>query len=301
MEGHASNNSAAKGLNTCLHEGGGGSNSDISFDEFEQMYICHRCGQQLPSYAASDAYVEPNTWSSAPLARSIKDIVMSSFGGDTPLTYTHYHTNHLPLSPQTYTANSRPVNRDILERVCGNHHIAKSVELEACNLIVGEKYCNLRQKWRIGNDVICAYALYRACIKCKCARNLDVIAQWFDILPSAMWKVENRLEDYCEEKVMPSDGQEFARQYLNISHTEAAAAGRQADYLYETYTSSPKTLLAVCLFIELQNAPSKSQQLQQQGQLRQRQRTSLRQCATACCVSATSVSRLYRKIIQPMS
>jgi hypothetical protein len=212
-----------------------------------------------------------------------------------------------PPSPQTYTAhskqadpaNSRPVNRDIFERVCGNHHIAKSVESEPCNLIVGERYCNLRQKWRIADEVICAYALYRACIKCKCARNLDLIAQWFEILPSAMWKVENRLEDYCEEKFMPSDGQELARQYLNISHAEAAATGRRADRLYENYTSSPKTLLAVCLFMELQNAPPWSQQ--HLGQQRQRQRTSLRQCANACCVSATSVSRLYRKIIQSIS
>lgn len=304
-----------------MHGGGGGVNCGIIFNDLEEIHTCTRCGQQLPNYADSDAFIRPLNWSLEPsLSKNASDSVVgvcepvSGLGGPAQ-TKPHQPqrsppggggitgaggasvaaasspAHHAPLTALHRTSGSI-ICTDTLERVCGNHHIHKSVEMCARTLLASTKYQDLRTRWKSGDEALCAYALYRACLQCSGARSLCSVAHWFDIPTAQLWKLDTKLEDYSELKVKPSDGLELARLYLDLSYTDTVKIGARADALVQEYTCSPSTMLAACLFNEL-GWTGRSNFFNRSAE---RSLLSLRQCATACGVSATSVGRLHKRI-----
>ena len=253
--------------------------SYVIYDEREQVHVCTKCGQQLPSYASWDNYITPGKWSMQNNSH-IMDVVESrSWTGSGQTVPTNSPTALIPKANSIVS----DIMIDLLERVCGNRHVAKCIEEEALAMLRSDKYLKLQCGRSTSDRSLCAYALYNAALKHDAARSVDTIASWFDTSPASVWKLDKKCDDYSERKLIPSDCLELARQNLHASYSEARIVGELADSMFTQHTCAPKTILAACFYSVL-------------GRTGGRGIPSLRACAKACQVSPTSVGRLHRKI-----
>lgn len=287
-------------MDGCWHEGGGGAHCGIVFDRFNEVHVCKRCGMQLPHYATMDAYVRPLTWSAIPSERSLKQAAEQKSSTPTKSKQLRWEGNKRKGGRKRKRNNAvSTFARDTLERVCDVHHVPKYVEERTKELLQNATYANLLIKSHGADIAFCAHALQKAFSICDSPKSALIIANWFHISPSKIWKIDARFDSAPAEEhlgsaraVMPSDCVEHARVRLRLPFALARVIGEKADAEYSKHACSPRTFLAVCMYNYLNARESFDALLP----LANKKRFSLRQCARSCLVSPTSVSRLWRKL-----
>ena len=265
---------------------------NVTFLYEDNHFVCTQCALVLTDYAYCDRQdipeykIKPKQWA------EVYERTQNEKSKSLPTYFSRFGSDD-SLGQEGVSNGRKQFDLDVLERVCGNFFIPKTVEEKVRYSLSRKDFQDKRNGRKMTDNALIAYALYSACLLEDCARTPEVICSYFQIEVRYFWTIANKFS-YSPRKVLPSDilksmrGRGDIACLNDLSYKDLQKITQVSDNVSNELSHSPRVILAAVLHIFLNDTQSKCG------------RVCVREIAKACDVCVTSVIAL-KKVLSKMN
>ena len=259
---------------------------DVTFLHEDNDFVCLQCGLVLRDFAFMDRA------STSILGHEVLPQRWTQLANNATLpTDLSMYASADAIGVQACAKKESQWNLDILERVCENFFIPRSVEDRVVSLLSQREYREKRNGREDRDLTLISVALYFSCLSEDCAKTPEVITSWFQVNEKSFWAMADQFS-YTSRKLLPSDILTMLKSEVELLHEDLCYSKMNkialiSNRLTHKLSHSPRVILAAVLYLYL-------------CEYCRGKRVSVREIANACNVSITSVNQL-KKLLKSMN